>query len=233
MAEGRIIKVAGPLVVAEGMADANMYDVCRVSEAKLIGEIIELRGGRASIQVYEETTGLGPGEPVYTTGEPLSVELGPGLIESIFDGIQRPLNILREKVGDRIRRGVEAPALDRERKWHFRPRAKAGDQVVGGDILGVVQETTLVEHRIMDPPGLSGTLEFIAPEGQYTVADEIARLRTAGGVQPLTMLQRWPVRRSRPYREKLAPSEPMVTGQRIIDTLFPVAKGGTACIPGP
>ncbi|MGE5573522.1 MAG: V-type ATP synthase subunit A [Bacillota bacterium] len=232
MDSGRIIKVSGPLVVAEGMQDARMYDVVRVSEKKLIGEIIEMRGDRASIQVYEETAGLGPGEPVYSTGEALSVELGPGLIESIYDGIQRPLDKIRAAVGDRIERGVELPGLDRERKWHFEPRVELGDQVGPGDVLGVVQETSVVEHRIMVPRDVEGTVEDIRA-GEFTVLDVVARVKTASGVRDITMLTRWPVRRGRPYREKLAPCQPLITGQRIIDTFFPVAKGGTACVPGP
>lgn len=232
MAEGRIIKVSGPLVVAEGLAEARMYEVVRVSAARLIGEIIELRGDRAWIQVYEETTGLGPGEPVYPSGAPLSVELGPGLIESIFDGIQRPLDVIREKVGDRITRGVEAPSLSRDKRWPFAPVAKAGDRVGPGTILGTVRETVLVEQRIMVPPGVEGELVGIG-SGEFTIEEPIATVRTAAGEVGVTMLQRWPVRRGRPYREKLAPERLLLTGQRIIDTFFPVAKGGTACIPGP
>jgi len=232
LAVGRIIKVSGPLVVAEGMQEAKMYDVVRVSEARLIGEVIEIHGDRASIQVYEETGGIGPGEPVYLTGAPLSVELGPGLIESIYDGIQRPLDVIKEKVGDRITRGVEAYALNREKKWEFVPRVKVGDKVSAGDILGTVQETSLVEHRIMVPPGIEGEVAEIFA-GEATVTDTIAKIRTADGVREVTMMQKWPVRRGRPYKEKLAPEEIMVTGQRVIDMFFPVAKGGTACIPGP
>ncbi|MCR4402589.1 MAG: V-type ATP synthase subunit A [Firmicutes bacterium] len=229
---GRIIKVSGPLVVAEGMGDARMYDVVRVSEKKLIGEIIEMRGDKASIQVYEETAGLGPGEPVYSTGEALSVELGPGLIESIYDGIQRPLDKIRAAVGDRIERGVEFPGLDRGRRWSFEPRVKPGDRVGPGDVLGVVQETSVVEHRIMVPRDVEGVVDEIRA-GEFTVLDVVARINTVSGVRDITMVSRWPVRRGRPYKEKLAPYQPLVTGQRIIDTFFPVAKGGTACVPGP
>jgi V/A-type H+-transporting ATPase subunit A len=232
LAVGRILKVSGPLVVAEGMQEAKMYDVVRVSEARLIGEVIEIHGDRASIQVYEETGGIGPGEPVYLTGAPLSVELGPGLIESIYDGIQRPLDVIKEKVGDRITRGVEVYALNREKKWEFVPRVKVGDKVSAGDILGTVQETSLVEHRIMVPPGIEGEVTEIFA-GEATVTDTIAKIRTEDGVREVTMMQKWPVRRGRPYREKLSPEEVMVTGQRVIDMFFPVAKGGTACIPGP
>ncbi|HBE05341.1 MAG TPA: V-type ATP synthase subunit A, partial [Firmicutes bacterium] len=204
MNAGRIIKVSGPLVVAEGIPGAKMYDVVRVSESRLIGEIIEIRGDRASIQVYEETTGLGPGEPVYSTGNPLSVELGPGLVESIYDGIQRPLDVIRDKTGDRINRGVEAPGINRERKWSFVPTVQIGAQVTGGDIIGIVQETVVVEHRIMVPPGVEGTIEEIKA-GEFTVDQTIARIKTAVGTKDVTMLQRWPVRRGRPYREKKAP----------------------------
>lgn len=234
MSQGRIIKVAGPLIIAEGMADARLFDVVRVSERGLIGEIIELRGDRASIQVYEETAGLGPGEPVYSTGSALSVELGPGLIESIFDGIQRPLDRIRDQVGDRIARGVQVPALNRAKKWQFHPRVEVGASVTAGDILGIVNETTVVEHRIMVPPKVSGVVQWIAPEGEYTVEEPIAKVKLADGTEKeLTLMQRWPVRIGRPYAEKLAPTEPMVTGQRIIDALFPVAKGGVAAVPGP
>lgn len=230
---GRIVKVSGPLVVADGLPEARMYDVVKVSEAGLIGEIIEVRGERASIQVYEETSGLGPGEPVVSTGEPLSVELGPGLIASIYDGIQRPLNVLRETHGDRIRRGVEAAPLDRNRRWRFEPRAKAGQTVVPGDILGTVQETKVVEHRVLVPLGVQGKLIEIAA-GEFTVTDPVAVVeRPDGSRVEVAMLQRWPVRKGRPVAEKLSPTEPMLTGQRIIDTFFPVAKGGTACVPGP
>jgi V/A-type H+-transporting ATPase subunit A len=231
--EGRIVKVSGPLIVASGLGQSEMYDVVRVSEQRLIGEIIELRGDMASIQVYEETSGLGPGEPVYPTNSPLSVELGPGLIESIFDGIQRPLDKIRAKVGDRISRGISVAPLDHEKKWKFEPIAKKGDAVTAGDYLGSVQETTLVKHYIMAPPGVSGTVETISG-GEYTIDEIVARIKTASGeVKDITMLQRWPVRRGRPYGEKMAPTEPMITRQRVIDTLFPVAKGGVAAVPGP
>jgi V/A-type H+-transporting ATPase subunit A len=231
--QGSIVKVSGPLIVAEGMAEAEMYDVVRVSDERLIGEIIELRGDKASIQVYEETSGLGPGEPVYSTGFPLSVELGPGLIESIYDGIQRPLDKIRNETGDRIQRGVDVKALDREKKWRFVPTASNGQAVLAGDILGYVQETTIVQHKILVPFGINGTLEWLL-NGEAAVEETVAKVRTAEGeVKDVSMLQRWPVRRGRPYKEKLAPTEPMITGQRIIDTFFPVAKGGVAAIPGP
>ena len=230
---GIIRKVAGPLIVADGMGSVQMYDVVRVSEKRLIGEVIELRGDRASIQVYEETAGLGPGEEVVGTGEPLSVELAPGLIEGIFDGIQRPLNVIYETAGDRITRGIEVPKLNREKKWAFVPAAKPGDRVTGGDVLGTVQETPAVLHKIMVPPGISGTVEWLY-EGEATIVEPIARLRKEDGeLLELPMLQRWPVRRGRPVAEKIAPEEPMITGQRVIDTLFPIAKGGIAAIPGP
>ena len=233
MTTGKISKIAGPLVVATGMREANMFDVVRVSDSKLIGEIIEMHGDRASIQVYEETSGLGTGEPVESTGEPLSVELGPGLIEGIFDGIQRPLEKIRELVGNSLVRGIEVPALDREKKWHFVPKVKVGDKVVGGDILGTVQETEIVEHRIMVKPGVVGTVKSIA-EGDYTVTEQIGSIETANGEElPVTLMQKWPVRRGRPFEKKLAPNVPLVTGQRVVDTLFPIAKGGVAAIPGP
>ena len=233
MTTGKISKIAGPLVVATGMREANMFDVVRVSDSKLIGEIIEMHGDRASIQVYEETSGLGTGEPVESTGEPLSVELGPGLIEGIFDGIQRPLEKIRELVGNSLVRGIEVPALDRDKKWHFVPKVKPGDKVVGGDILGTVQETEIVEHRIMVKPGVVGTVKAIA-EGDYTVTEQIGSIETANGDElPVTLMQKWPVRRGRPFEKKLAPNVPLVTGQRVVDTLFPIAKGGVAAIPGP
>jgi V/A-type H+-transporting ATPase subunit A len=214
------------------MADVQMFDVVRVSKQQLIGEIIELRGDRASIQVYEETGGIGPGEPVFTTGAPLSLELGPGLIESIYDGIQRPLTKIREQAGDRIPRGVMVDALDHEKLWGFTPVAKVGDELTGGDVLGTVQETEIVTHKIMVPPGVSGKLIWIF-EGEANIVTPIAKLEKDGKEVELPMLQRWPVRRGRPYKEKLPPREPMVTGQRVIDTLFPVAKGGVAAVPGP
>ncbi|NLJ66519.1 MAG: V-type ATP synthase subunit A, partial [Clostridiales bacterium] len=231
--QGRIVKVSGPLVVAQGMADAKMFDVVRVSESRLIGEIIEMRGDMASIQVYEETSGLGPGEPVESTGEPLSVELGPGLIESIFDGIQRPLNLIRDRAGDRITRGIEVPSLDHTKEWDFVPRVKPGDKVAGGYILGVVQETPVVEHRIMVPLGIEGTVDWIH-QGMANIVEPIARIRDSKGeTVEIPMMQRTPVRIGRRYKEKLPPDVPLLTGQRVIDTFFPVAKGGVAAVPGP
>jgi len=232
MTEGKIIKVSGPLVVATGLEEASMYDVAKVGEKNLIGEIIELREARASIQVYEETSGVGPGEPVISTGNPLSVELGPGLIGSIYDGIQRPLDILRQRTGDRISRGITIPGLNREKKWHFIPRVKKGNEVGAGDILGVISETPVVEHRIMVPVGVEGIVEDIR-EGEYRVEDTVVRIATSHEKKELTLMQKWPVRRNRPVKEKLPPTMPLVTGQRVIDTFFPVAKGGTACVPGP
>jgi len=230
---GTIVKVAGPLIVAEGMGDVQMYDVVRVSEKRLIGEIIELRGDRASIQVYEETAGLGPGEPVESTGVPLSVELAPGLIEGIFDGIQRPLDVIRAMAGDRISRGIDVPKLNREKKWEFHPIVGVGDKVVGGDVIGTVQETPAVLHKIMVPPGKEGTVTWIL-KGEATIIEPVYRLETKdGNVEEFPMLQVWPVRRGRPYTEKLAPEEPMITGQRVVDALFPIAKGGVAAVPGP
>ena len=231
--QGRIVKVSGPLIVAENMSDVEMYDVVKVSSQKLIGEVIELRGDKASIQVYEETSGLGPGEEVVSTGAPLSVELGPGLIEGIFDGIQRPLKKLYDMTGERIDRGVEVTALDHDKKWTFVPKLKKGDVVSAGDFLGIVQETPLVEHRIMVPYGISGEIVEICGECEKTVVDVIAKIKTDKGVKDVTMMQKWPVRKGRPYKQKLTPSEPMVTGQRVIDTLFPIAKGGVAAVPGP
>ena len=229
---GKIVKVAGPLIVAENMGDSKMYDVVRVSEKKLIGEIIELRGDKASIQVYEETSGLGPGQSVYSTGMPLSVELAPGLIEGIFDGIQRPLNKLKEVAGDRIQRGVNVPALDHEKLWAFVPKVKEGDMVVAGDILGVVQENVVTEHRIMVPYGIEGKVVDIKI-GEFNIDQTIATIETKHGKKDVCMLQKWPVRKGRPYYEKLSPEKPLITGQRVIDTLFPIAKGGVAAVPGP
>jgi V/A-type H+-transporting ATPase subunit A len=232
MLEGTIVKVAGPLVVAEGMSGARMYDVVKVSEKKLVGEIIELRGDLASVQVYEETGGIGPGEPVYSTGEPLSVELGPGLIESIYDGIQRPLDVIRDMVGENITRGLDVPGLDRKKKWRFKPAAQKGQKVSAGDILGTVKETVLVDHSIMVPPGMDGEVRDIK-EGEFTVEETIATLDRDGKKTELTMMQRWPVRVARPYKRKMAPQEMLSTGQRVIDMFFPIGKGGTACCPGP
>jgi V/A-type H+-transporting ATPase subunit A len=233
MAIGRIVKVAGPLVVAEGLTDAKMYDVVRVGKERLVGEVIVLDGDLASIQVYEETAGLGPGDPVEGTGEPLSVELGPGLIGSIYDGIQRPLEAIEKRWGAYIRRGVEAAALNRAAKWRFTPTVKKGDTVGEGDIIGTVQETTLVVQKIMVPPGISGVLEEIRA-GEFTVEETIGIVKDAQGKRhELKLMQRWPVRKARPYTEKLPSEELLTTGQRIIDTLFPIAKGGTACVPGP
>lgn len=230
---GRIVKVSGPLIVAEGMKDVELYDVVRVSEKRLIGEVIELRDDKASIEVYEETAGLGPGEPVESTGSPLSVELAPGLIESIFDGIQRPLEVIYQSEGDRITRGIDVPKLNREKKWAFVPVAKVGDEVSGGDVIGTVQETPAVLHKIMVPPGKSGVVEWVF-SGEATITEPVYKLKEADGtVKEYAMLQTWPVRKARPYKSKLAPDEPMVTGQRVIDTLFPIAKGGVAAIPGP
>lgn len=229
---GRIIKVSGPLVVAEGMDEANIYDVVKVGNKRLIGEIIEMRGDKASIQVYEETSGLGPGDPVATTGEPLSVELGPGLIESMFDGIQRPLDAIMEKAGSFLTKGVEVLPLNREKKWHFIPTVNVGTEVKAGYIIGTVQETTVVNHKIMVPYGIEGKIKSIA-QGEYTVDETIVEIETAVGIKKLTLMQKWPVRRGRPFAEKLNPVTPLVTGQRIVDTFFPVAKGGAACVPGP
>ena len=229
---GKIVKVAGPLIVAEGLKNCKMFDVVRVSDKNLIGEIIELRGDRASIQVYEETGGLGTGEDVVSTNEPLSVELGPGIIEGIYDGIQRPLNKLVEATGDRIARGVSMSALDREKKWKFVPKVAKGDKVSSGDIIGTVQENKVVEHRIMVPFGVEGTVSKIQ-EGEFTIDEVVCVVKTDKGDKKLTMTQKWPVRKGRPYKTKMSPVTPLVTGQRVIDTFFPVAKGGAACIPGP
>ncbi len=233
MSKGVIKKVAGPLVIATGMRDANMGDVVRVSSQRLIGEIIEMHGDQASIQVYEETSGLGPGEPVESTDSPLSVELGPGLMGSIYDGIQRPLNKIMEKTqSNLLSRGVEVPALDRDKKWEFHATAQPGEEVEAGDILGTVQETTVVEQKIMVPYGVKGRLKSIQ-SGSYTVEETIAVVETEKGEQPLTLMQKWPVRRGRPYAKKLPPDMPLITGQRVIDAFFPIAKGGVAAIPGP
>lgn len=230
--EGRIVKVSGPLIVAENMSNCTMFDVVRVSDKNLIGEIIELRADKASIQVYEETSGLGTGEKVVSTGEPLSVELGPGLLEGIYDGIQRPLVKLWQSSGDRIARGLEMPALPRDIKWKFEPRVKKGDSVSAGDVIGVVQENVVIEHRILVPYGISGVVEKIS-EGSFDVTQTVCVINTGKAKKSLTLMQKWPVRKGRPYQEKQAPLKPLITGQRVIDTFFPVAKGGTACIPGP
>ena len=231
--KGKIVKVSGPLIVAENMQDVKMYDVVRVSERRLIGEVIELRGDRASIQVYEETSMLGPGEEVVSTNAPLSVELAPGLIEGIFDGIQRPLNQLVKKSGDRIGRGIEVSAVSHTKKWNFVPKVKPGDKVVAGDIIGTVRENEVIEHRIMIPFGMSGKITAVY-EGEKTVDEIVAAVEDAeGNSHFVTMLQKWPVRKGRPYREKTSPEMPMITGQRVIDTLFPIAKGGVAAVPGP
>ena len=233
MKTGKIIKVSGPLVVAEGMDEANVYDVVKVGEKGLIGEIIEMRGDKASIQVYEETSGIGPGDPVITTGEPLSVELGPGLIESMFDGIQRPLDAFMKAANSAfLSKGVEVKSLNREKKWPFVPTAKVGDKVSAGDVIGTVQETAVVLHRIMVPFGVEGTIKEIKA-GDFNVEEVIAVVETEKGDKNLTLMQKWPVRKGRPYARKLNPVEPMTTGQRVIDTFFPVAKGGAAAVPGP
>ena len=229
---GKIIKVAGPLVIAEGMREANMFDVVKVSEKNLIGEIIEMHGDRASIQVYEETAGLGPGEDVTSTGMPLSVELGPGLIGSIFDGIQRPLAEIMKISGTNLERGVSVPSLSREKKWHFNPSVKVGDSVVSGDEIGFVDETAIVRHKIMVPDKISGTVTEIA-EGDFSVNETVYKIKTEKGEKEFTLMQSWPVRVGRPYKRKLSPDIPLVTGQRVIDTLFPIAKGGVASVPGP
>jgi len=229
---GKIVKVSGPLVVAKDMDEANIYDVVKVGEKGLIGEIIEMRGDRASIQVYEETSGLGPGDPVVTTGEPLSVELGPGLMESMFDGIQRPLDAIRAIAGNFLTKGVNVSPLDRKRKWDFVPTAKVGDVVSYGMAIGTVKETTVITQTIMTPKGIEGTITSITA-GEYTVEDVVAEVETEDGIKQITLMQKWPVRRGRPYAEKLNPVDPLVTGQRVIDTFFPVTKGGTACVPGP
>ena len=233
MSEGRIIKVSGPLVVAEGLANVRMYDVVRVGRKKLIGEIIEIKENRVSIQVYEETAGIGPGEPVSSSGEPLSVLLGPGLISAIFDGIQRPLDKIRQKTGDLIERGVEFSALDLKKKWEFIATAKKGDKVQAGDILGYVQETEIVKHQILVPANSAGGVIESIRSGSFAITETVAVLKTQDGKAEVTMLQKWPIRKRRPSKQKLPPNRPLITGQRIIDTLFPIAKGGSACIPGP
>ena len=232
MSTGTIKKVAGPLVIAEGMRDANMFDVVRVSRQRLIGEIIEIHGDEASIQVYEETSGLGPGEPVESMGVPMSVELGPGLITSIYDGIQRPLDDIMKISGNNLKRGVEVASLKRDKKWEFVPVAKVGDEVEAGDVLGTVQETIVVQQKIMVPYGVKGTVKEIKA-GTFTVEEVVAVIATEKGDKELTMMQRWPVRKGRPYQKKLPPVKPLVTGQRVIDTFFPIAKGGVAAVPGP
>ena len=229
---GTIVKISGPLVVAEGMRDANMFDVVRVSSKRLIGEIIEMHGDRASIQVYEETSGLGTGESVESTGEPMSVELGPGLIGSIFDGIQRPLDGIRKLCGNNLQRGAEVPSLKRETKWKFTPSVKEGDKVIGGDVIGTVPETDIVLHKIMVPNGIEGTVKKIS-EGEFCADETVCILETEKGERELSLIQKWPVRRGRIYKKKLSPEMPLVTGQRVVDCLFPIAKGGVAAIPGP
>ncbi len=234
MLQGRIDKIAGPLVVATGMTEARMYDVVYVSDYRLIGEIIELKGDRASIQVYEETAGLKPGDPVYETGLPLSVELGPGLLTSIYDGIQRPLDKVREQAGDWIGRGINIPGLDHQRKWPFTPLISPGTSTHGGEFIGSVEETELITHRVMVPPDTRGEVTWVADAGEYTIDEPVAKLKTSdGSVLELPMLQKWPVRKPRPFATKLAPNEPLITGQRVVDAFFPVGKGGTACVPGP
>ena len=233
MVEGKILKVSGPLVIAEGMRNANMFDVVRVGEGRLIGEIIEMHGDRASIEVYEETAGLGRGDRVVSTGAPLSVELGPGLLTSIYDGIQRPLEAMRIKYGSNIRKGIDEPALDREKIWHFEAKLGYGDTVSAGDIYGTVQESAVIEHKIMCPPGKKGTIMELYT-GDFRVTDRIGKLKLEDGtIEDILLTQKWPVRVSRPYKQKLPPEVPMITGQRPIDALFPIAKGGTACVPGP
>lgn len=232
MSQGNILKVSGPLVIAEGMKDANMFDVVRVGEEHLIGEIIEMHGDKASVQVYEETSGIGTGEKVVSTGEPMSVELGPGLIGSIYDGIQRPLDDIMKLAGNNLKRGVEVPSLKRERKWMFEPCVKAGDRVFAGDVIGTVRETDIVVHKIMVPNGIDGTVKNIKA-GEYSVTEKVAVIETEKGEKELSLMQKWPVRKGRPYKKKLSPEKPLITGQRVIDCLFPIAKGGVAAIPGP
>ena len=233
MIEGKILKVSGPLVIAEGMREANMFDVVRVGEKRLIGEIIEMHGDKASIQVYEETAGIGRGDKVVSTGAPLSVELGPGLLTNIYDGIQRPLEAMRVRCGSNITKGIDEPALDRSKLWHFEAKREFGDRVKAGDVLGTVQETEVITHKIMVPPNMDGTVVELR-SGDFKVTDRIGKIKLDDGrIEDITLIQKWPVRVSRPYAEKLPPVEPMISGQRIIDALFPIAKGGTACVPGP
>lgn len=233
MGVGKIVKIAGPLVVASHMEDAKIYDVVQVSNKKLMGEIIEMRGDEASVQVYEETGGLGVGEPVFLTGQPLAVELGPGLIESIYDGVQRPLDVIRDIAGDLITRGISIPGLSREKRWNFNPTVKVGDHVAQGDVLGTVDETVLVVHKIMVPPGITGVVKMIERK-ECLITDTIAVIETEDGKEEeISMISKWPVRKPRPYKEKLPPDEPLATGQRVIDAFFPISKGGTACVPGP
>lgn len=230
--KGTIKKVAGPLVIATGMRDANMFDVVHVSDQMLTGEIIEMHEDEASIQVYEETSGLGPGEPVVSTGVPMSVELGPGLITSIYDGIQRPLDAIMKVCGNNLKRGIHVDSLDREKKWNFVPKAEIGEEVSGGDVLGTVQETEVVEQKIMVPPDVKGKVKELK-SGEFTVTETIAVIETEKGDREIQLMQKWPVRKSRPYTEKLRPDKPLITGQRVIDAFFPIAKGGTAAVPGP
>ncbi|MGB6339624.1 MAG: V-type ATP synthase subunit A, partial [Candidatus Aminicenantaceae bacterium] len=232
MKHGKIIRVAGPLVVASGCLGAKMYDMVKIGELGLIGEIIELKEDKAYIQVYEDTTGIGPDEPVYLTGMPLSVELGPGLISSIYDGIQRPLDIIRDTKGDYVPRGIEVPSLDREKEWAFLPLVEKGHDVVAGDILGEVEETPLINHKILVPYGVNGTVTDIE-EGRFTVNHIVAKIQTDAGEEEIRLFQIWSIRKNRAVQERLMPNEPLSTGQRVLDTLFPLAKGGTACVPGP
>ena len=229
---GEIVKVSGPLVIARNLGNAKIYDLVKVGEQKLMGEIIEIRGEEFFIQVYEETIGLGPGDHVYATGEPLSVQLGPGILSSIYDGVQRPLDIIKAKYGNFISRGLEEPGISLSKKWPFEPRVAPGDTLKAGDILGVVKETAVIEHRIMLPPGLEGVVKEIF-KGEFTVEEPVAVINTNGRDHPVTMLQKWPVRKARPYQKKLPPDTPLITGQRVIDSFFPMTKGGTASIPGP
>lgn len=233
MTKGTITKISGPLVIADDMRDANMFDVVRVSDERLIGEIIEMHEDRASIQVYEETSGLGTGQPVESTGAPLSVELGPGLITSIFDGIQRPLEKILEKTGNNLTRGIEVASLDRDKKWHFVPTVSVGDEVQAGDIIGTVQETDIINHKIMIPPKSKGGVVKSINEGDYTIEEIVAEIENNGEIEQVKLMQKWPVRIGRPYSRKINPDKPLVTGQRVVDAMFPIAKGGVAAIPGP